>query len=154
VRIAITNAGTDDLEQILALQKLAYESEARLYNDWNIAPLTQSLSELQDEFAATTMLKAVMRGKLLGSVRAREEGDTCHIGRLIVHPEWQGQGIGSTLLRHVEQRFPHVECFTLFTGYQSKRNIHFYERLGYRRHRQQGILVWMHKANTVVNCCS
>lgn len=44
---AITIARADDAEAILSLQKRAYESEARLYNDWNIPPLTQSLSSLQ-----------------------------------------------------------------------------------------------------------
>ena len=39
----ITKALYSDLEEILALQKLAYQSEAELYDDYTIPPLTQSL---------------------------------------------------------------------------------------------------------------
>jgi hypothetical protein len=51
----IVSAAMEDLQRILALQKLAYESEARLYDDWNIPPLTQSLSEIKAEFGEKVM---------------------------------------------------------------------------------------------------
>jgi hypothetical protein len=35
-----------DAEEILDLQRLAYESEARFYEDWTIPPLTQTLEQL------------------------------------------------------------------------------------------------------------
>jgi len=38
------------LAEILSLQKLAYQSEAKLLNDYTIQPLTQTLIELQNEF--------------------------------------------------------------------------------------------------------
>lgn len=42
----ITAASPADAAAILALQKLAYQSEARLYNDFSIPPLLQTLEEL------------------------------------------------------------------------------------------------------------
>lgn len=44
---------------ILALQKRVYESEARLYDDWNLPPLTQTIDSLRAEFATSLVLKAV-----------------------------------------------------------------------------------------------
>ena len=41
--IEITSAHVDDASEILNLQKLAYRSEAEIYNDWSIAPLHQTL---------------------------------------------------------------------------------------------------------------
>jgi hypothetical protein len=35
-------ATLDDAKQILELQKLTYQSEAAIYNDYTIAPLKQS----------------------------------------------------------------------------------------------------------------
>lgn len=40
--LTITAAEADDAEAILTLQKLAYQSEARLYNDWSLPALTQA----------------------------------------------------------------------------------------------------------------
>ena len=90
-----------DAAPILALQRRAYEAEARLYDDWTIPPLTQSLASLLAEIESTTVLKACVGEAIVGSVRARLAEQTCLIGRLFVAPQRQGQGIGSALLaRH------------------------------------------------------
>ncbi len=54
---AITIAEIDDAEEILSLQKRAYESGASLYGDWTIPPLTQSLNSLQAEISTGHVLK-------------------------------------------------------------------------------------------------
>lgn len=48
--VTILSAGRNDLEQILALQRLAYESEARLLNDWSIQPLIETLRDMEKQF--------------------------------------------------------------------------------------------------------
>jgi len=133
----VSYATLDDAEEILALQKLAYESEARLYNDWTLPPLTQTLPSLLDEFATSVFLKATEGDRLVGSVRAREVDGLCKIGRLIVHPELQGRSIGTLLMHRLEAAFPRAEAFELFTGSRSEANLRLYERLGYRRNREE-----------------
>lgn len=133
----ISRARLDDAAAILELQKLAYQSEARLYDDWQLPPLTQSLDSLRAEFAGGVVLKAADGARLVGSVRAREADGTCHVGRLIVSPGLQGQGLGTRLMRAVEAEFPGVTRFELFTGSRSEANIRLYERLGYQRCREQ-----------------
>lgn len=123
----------EDLQEILALQILAYQSEARLLHNFKIPPLMQTLEEVQREFSLGTILKAVgEHGKILGSVRAHVQGNTLHIGKLIVHPDMQGQGIGTALLREIEHICP-SERYELFTSSQSTANIRLYERMGYRK---------------------
>ena len=46
--ISILPAEPQDARAILGLQKLAYQSEARLYNDWSLPPLAQTLESLLD----------------------------------------------------------------------------------------------------------
>ncbi|WP_307218147.1 N-acetyltransferase [Microbacterium sp. SORGH_AS_0888] len=58
-----------------------------------------------------------------------------HIGRLVVAPDLQGRGIGTTLLREAE-RTSGAQHFELFTGHLSQANIRLYEREGYSRARQ------------------
>lgn len=66
----ITRAAPEDAQEILDLQKLGYQSEAAIYQDWSIAPLTQTLAELQAEMEVRLFLKAVAAKRIVGSVRA------------------------------------------------------------------------------------
>jgi ribosomal protein S18 acetylase RimI-like enzyme len=145
----IETASLLDAAAILALQKLAFQSEARRYNAWTIPPLTQSLESLSEEFAGALVLKATLNGQLVGSVRAKATADVCAIGGLVVHPDYQGRGLGSQLLRDIEARFEHVSRYELFTGAESEPNIRLYRRHGYViTHRQVASpvpLVYMEK---------
>ena len=135
--IRVEIAEGDDAPAILELQKLAYQSEARLYDDWNLPPLTQTLESLRAEFGVARVLKAVAVDRIVGSVRARLVDGTCHVGRLVVAPELQGCGIGTRLMAAIEAEFPTAARFALFTGSLSAGNLRLYERLGYRRQRDQ-----------------
>ena len=127
----ILQAEKIDAPAILALQQLAYQREAQLNNDWLIPPLTQTRDELEAEFSNRHFLKAVEGGMLVGSVRASQHDDSCQIGRLIVHPDFQRQGIGTQLLVEIENVFATALRFELFTGAKSLGNIRLYQRLGY-----------------------
>jgi len=147
--IDIARATTKDATAILALQRLAYQSEAALYNDWSIPPLTQTSSELSDEFETTVFLKASDDGTIVGSVRAKRSGVGCEIGRLIVHPDYQGRGIGRRLMHAIEAEVCAAR-YELFTGARSERSIRLYASLGYRTFRTQIVaphltLVFMEK---------
>lgn len=149
-RLSIVAATSADASPILALQKRAYESEARLYSDWTIPPLTQDLESLRDEIQSGTVLKAVQEKRIVGSVRATLDDLSCRIGRLIVEPTLQRQGIGSALLHAIENAFPQAARFELFTGSASAGNIRLYQRHGYtitdtRRLTEQVSVVFMSK---------
>ena len=120
-----------DAAPILALQRRAYAAEARLYDDWTIPPLTQSVASLLAEIESTTVLKACVGDALVGSVRARLAEQTCLVGRLFVEPLRQRQGIGGALLGAIEAQFAAAAVFELFTGSRSESNIRLYRRLGY-----------------------
>jgi ribosomal protein S18 acetylase RimI-like enzyme len=119
-------------EEILALQKLAYQSEAEIYNDFNIPPLVQTLVGIQKDLEDQFFLKAVTDERIIGSVRAYAQGTTCYIGRLIVHPDFQNRGIGTKLMHEIEKIFNHCNRFELFTGDKSERNLYLYQKLGYK----------------------
>jgi GNAT superfamily N-acetyltransferase len=149
--VTITSAALADAEEILALQKLAYQSEARLYDDWSIPPLTQTLESLKEEFATSLVLKAVSGPRIVGSVRANAAGERCTIGRLIVDPEFQRRGIGARLLQRVEAECGNASKFELFTGTKSEANVRLYQRHGYSVARTEQLspsvmIVFMEKA--------
>lgn len=129
--MTITRANSQDLEEILKLQYLAYQSEAELVGSRDIQSLRQSLPEVEEEFQRGMILKAVGDGGcIVGSVRGRLQGDTLHIGKLFVHPEFRGRGLGARLLQEMEQRYPGV-CYELFTSSLSGTNLGMYQRRGY-----------------------
>jgi GNAT superfamily N-acetyltransferase len=132
----IEQASTKDAAEILALQKLAYRSEAELYDDYTIPPLTQTLEEMCDDLETQLVLKASIEDgsvgkRIIGSVRASVRQGTCFVGRLIVHPDFQNRGIGTQLMNELEETFRQATRFELFTGSKSERNVAFYQKLGY-----------------------
>ncbi len=135
--LPIVSATIDDAPAILDLQRLAYQAEAILYDDWSIPPLTQTLAELRAEFTDWKILKASHGNRIIGSVRAIERNGICSIGRLMVHPQHQRQGIGGRLMQTIESMFPEAAKFELFTGSKSEGNIRLYERLGYHSSRSE-----------------
>ncbi|OGP72868.1 MAG: GNAT family N-acetyltransferase [Deltaproteobacteria bacterium RBG_16_49_23] len=128
----IERARVDDAEEILSLQKAAYQSEAEIYNDFTIPPLIQTLEGIRKDFENQIFLKAVIDGKIVGSVRAFIKEGTCYVGRLIVNPGFQNQGIGTQLMNRIEETFKEAERFELFTGHRSERNLYLYQKLGYQ----------------------
>ncbi|MBN2002568.1 MAG: GNAT family N-acetyltransferase [Anaerolineae bacterium] len=135
--VAITPAEEPDLDAILALQKLAYQSEAQRYSDFNLPPLLQTPEEIRADFGRMAFFKATSGERIVGSVRGYVRNGTCHIGRLIVHPDAQNRGIGARLMQTLEQRFDAVQRFELFTGHQSDPALHLYHKLGYREFKRQ-----------------
>lgn len=135
----ILPATVDDAATILELQRLAYQTEAAIYDDYTIPPLVETLDELRGQFSVQQFFKAVDDGQIVGSVRAVQKETTCHIGRLIVHPDCRRRGIGTALMGYVEMAFPDAARFELFTGHRSENNIRLYERLGYRALRREPV---------------
>lgn len=135
----IRKAEKEDLQRILDLQYLAYQSEAKLFHDPDIPPLRQTLAEVESEFQRGIVLKAVDEDNtIIGSVRAYYDKDTVYIGKLMVHPEKQGQGIGTQLLAAIEKEYPQRR-YELFTSSKSKKNIELYEKSGYKIFREKQI---------------
>lgn len=134
----IDQACTCDLPEIWELQRLAYQSEAILLNNFSIPPLTQTLNEVEIEFQNGVFLKALEDSRIIGSVRGYVKDATLYIGKLIVHPDFRGKGIGTSLLAAIEGLYPACR-YELFTSEKSEKNLRLYERQGYRRFAEKSI---------------
>ncbi|MCP4458105.1 MAG: GNAT family N-acetyltransferase [Cytophagales bacterium] len=105
MNIRIFQSETEDLDEILALQEIAYRSEAEIHNDFTIPPLHQTIDGIKTEYRNQLFLKVVEQNKIIASIRAFEENGTCFVGRLIVDPAFQNAGIGTRLVTEVERKF-------------------------------------------------
>lgn len=146
--VVIAPVVAEDAGELLTLQRAAYVTEARIYGDPELPPLTQTLPELQAELATATASKAGVGHRIVGAVRAQVEGTVLHVGRLTVAPDWQGRGIGARLLAEVERHHgDRVDTAALFTGHLSEANLAMYTRRGYleqRREQLRGGVVLVH----------
>ncbi|MGW4380771.1 GNAT family N-acetyltransferase [Kitasatospora sp. NPDC004531] len=133
--VIIAAARPDEAEQILKLQYLGYQSEAELYSDWSLEPLTQSLESLRAELADHRVLVARLGEEVVGTARGWvDENGVGQIGRLVVHPRMQRHGLGRRLLTALEEQLVEDGAsggFELFTGHRSN-SLRLYRRLGYR----------------------
>ena len=136
LRPEISKADEKDLPQIHCLQRLAFYENGIRYKDPNMPPLPQTLDEFIEEARYNTILKAVIDGRIIGSVRGSQTEDSCHISRVIVHPDYQNQGVGHLLIYAIEREF-NVSVFELVTGHLDEKNISFYKKLGYVVHEGQ-----------------
>lgn len=128
----IIKAEKADLQKILDLQYLAYQSEAKLFGNQDIPPLKQTLTDVENEYQKGVILKALDENNvIIGSVRAFCENGTVYIGKLMVHPSKQGQGIGTKLLIEMERQYQ-KQRYELFTSTRSEKNIALYKKLGYK----------------------
>ncbi|WP_242941836.1 MULTISPECIES: hypothetical protein [Pseudobutyrivibrio] len=75
----ISRAELQDLDEILKLQYLAYQSEAALFGTDDIPPLKQTIEEVEDEYSNGIILKMHTDDNVIvGSVRAKKR-KTLHI---------------------------------------------------------------------------
>ncbi len=139
VLLEMLHADEQDLQVILDLQYLAYQSEAKLLNNWNIPPLKQTYQDIVAEFSSQVFFKVTDEHEhIIGSVRGYLQNDTLYIGKLMVDPDWQRQGIGSKMLLGVEKMCPSIR-YELFTSAMSQGNIRLYNSAGYTEFKSEKI---------------
>lgn len=132
----IEKASREDLPMILQLQHLAFAKEAEEFNDFEIGPLKQTVNDLDEEFSVRVFLKALdENGTIIGSTRGYIENGTSYIGMTFLHPDFQGQGIGTRLIRTLET-MNQAPRYEINASTRCPQNIRLYERLGYVRFRE------------------
>ena len=131
--MTIQRATAADLPELLAIQKVAYQSEAEIYGDTSLPALRQTLAEMTADFERMVFLKGIVNGKIVASVRGYDDGQgTINLLRLCVLPYFRGKKLGQRLMAAIEAEFPQAKRFELFTGHRSAANIHIYTQMGYK----------------------
>lgn len=138
-KIRIEEAKKSDAKRILHIQKEAYRSEAEIYDDYKIPPLTQTLSEIESDFDSHNFYVAKLNEEIIGSVNLKVESNIGFIGRLIVIPKMQNLRIGTMLMDYAESSHTNLDAFELFTGHRSIRNLTFYRKRGYIEFKRQPV---------------
>lgn len=124
----------EELREVLELQRSSFNEVAKLIGNYDLLPLRQTLSQIKEEFEKGIILKCLNDDySIMGSVRGYiDNSNICHIGKLIVHPNFQNRGIGKALMHEIENQFASCRKFTLFTGKETPNTFHLYSKIGYQ----------------------
>jgi len=130
--LTVRQARIEDAASMRELQQLAFTEEGRQSGTRDIPPLQESVSSIAQHVQHEIALVAEQHGALVGSVRG-VKGDRGYLVRaLIVHPEHQGKGTGSLLLRTLEAALTKPTRVDLTTNTSMQGNVRFYEKHGYQ----------------------
>jgi ribosomal protein S18 acetylase RimI-like enzyme len=150
---AIRIGGRADLREVLSLQRAAFTRVAREFGlrADELPPLTETLEDLEqlaDE--GSRFFLATVDEHPAGTVRARVRPDSIvEVGRLGVDDAYERRGLGSALMRYLEDSYPDADRFELFTGADAAAPLALYARLGYSEFSRQDLgavtLVWLAK---------
>ena len=138
-------ATIQDVHAIIDLHRKAFGPLCEELGWKDALPLTESLEHAYEEFTKCTTLKVQNEeGVIVGSVNGAVTDDSLYIGRLMVLPEYQQQGIGKLLFRESQSRLPHNRAW-LCTCQQVRPPYEFYLREGFKPYKSEMVgpgLTW------------
>ena len=122
-----------DAGELFTLQRACWLQEQWANPDVTIPALQESLDDVVAWMGEWTTLVLRRGGRLVGAARGRAHDDVWAVGRVMVAPDLQGQGLGRGLLAAIEAAAPAgTSSYELFTGAGSERNQRMYRKAGYR----------------------
>ncbi|MGX4764160.1 GNAT family N-acetyltransferase [Holzapfeliella sp. JNUCC 72] len=117
----------------------------QLYNSVNWTSYTQNTNQLESAVKQSLAVFTAWDGqKLVGLVRAVGDGETIlYVQDVLVHPNYQGQKIGTKLLKQLLEQYRHVRQKVLLA--EDIPELHsFYEKQGFEA-ANQGMVVGFYK---------
>lgn len=121
----------DTVQQIWALQHMAYPVEAELIGFKELPPLLdtfESISSSGEVFYGHISDD----GELIGVIALELEPDQVTISRMMVHPGHFRKGIAGGLIQHVLATYCDVPLFIVATGTKNTPAVSLYERFGFQ----------------------
>ncbi len=115
----------------------AREAHHRAYQDVVVRQFGQWDEPLQDQFFDKSWVSdaheiLLADGQRCGYAAIENKSDYLHVRELVIHPQFQGQGIGTTFLRNLcEQAVARGVGVRLGT-FQENRALSLYKRLGFQ----------------------
>lgn len=145
-------AARHELPGVLEVQRQAFTRVSEMFEipQDEMPPLTETVDDLErlaDE--GYRFFVAVSGGRVVGTVRGvmRPDG-VVEIGRLGVDEAHLRRGLARRLMTALEDSWPRVRRFELFTGSRAVAPLGLYGSMGYRRFEREGApdyIVWLAK---------
>ena len=138
--VTLIKAKEEDMENIWKMQVEAFSGLLETYQDYDLSPATEDFDKVMARFRQpwTTYYYIVAEGKNVGAIRIvdKKNEERKKISPLWIMPEYRGKGYAQAAIEAVE-KIHGAHHWSLGTILQEKRNLHLYEKMGYR---QNGIV--------------
>lgn len=139
--ISIEKATILDAEELTEIMKRTFDEEAKQWLcgqedviDYNIQPPGYSSVEMMKySIEELDSFKVIMDKEIIGGIIITISGKSYgRIDRIFVDPKYQGRGIGSQVIKLIEDQFISVRIWDLETSSRQINNHHFYTKMGYQ----------------------
>jgi ribosomal protein S18 acetylase RimI-like enzyme len=122
--IHITDTKPSDIEQVCALYDVCYKTKPRPTHD------KARIKKMIDN--ASFIYTAWYKDRLVGYCRCLSDFTyVSYISDIMVHPEFQRQGIGATLIEYSKTKIGPDSRLSLLSNIETES---YYEKLGFKRH--------------------
>ncbi|MGN4628595.1 GNAT family N-acetyltransferase [Bacillus cereus group sp. MYBK29-1] len=138
--ISIEKAKILDAEKLTEIMTRTFDEEAKRWLcgqgdviDYNIQPPGYSSVEMMRySIEELDSFKVMLDGKIIGGIIVTISGKSYgRIDRIFVEPVYQGKGIGSNVIKLIEEEYPSIRIWDLETSSRQLTNHHFYKKMGY-----------------------
>ncbi|MEO3947098.1 GNAT family N-acetyltransferase [Gorillibacterium sp. CAU 1737] len=145
--IHLKRARPEEASVLTAIQKESFDRECTRYGQeeqggppgyaeeaWQLAMMQDmhyfAILEGEEETAEGDRLDRLIGGAIVSENAA---AGICHLGRIFLHPDKQGSGMGKVAMLALEQQYPDAIRWELDTPDWALRNHRFYPSCGYRK---------------------
>ncbi|AZQ47780.1 GNAT family N-acetyltransferase [Bacillus albus] len=138
--IFIEKATTLDAEKLTEIMTKTFDEEAKRWLsvqgdviDYNIQPPGYSSVEMMKySIEELDSFKVIVDEKIIGGIIVTISGKSYgRIDRIFVDPVYQGKGIGSFVIKLIEEVYPSIRIWDLETSSRQINNHYFYKKMGY-----------------------
>ncbi|MFA0630254.1 GNAT family N-acetyltransferase [Vibrio sp. 10N.222.49.A3] len=130
ISLQLELASTADIQQLQKSALSAFADDVEKYGAF--PPNIESTEWFQAEVSKGNFYKVLYNSDYAGAICVEcGEQSSIEIRYFYIDVQYQNKHIGSQAMSLIEHRYSHITNWTLFTPYQSYRNHHFYEKLGY-----------------------
>lgn len=120
----------DTVQQIWALQHMAYPLEGKLIGFTELPPLMDTFETIS---ASGEAFYGVFNeeDELIGAIAIEPEDNQVTISRMMVHPAHFRKGIAANLIRYVLDAYSNTSLFVVSTGTKNTPAVALYEKFGF-----------------------
>ncbi|MBD8033966.1 GNAT family N-acetyltransferase [Solibacillus sp. FSL W8-0474] len=123
----------EDIEILLPIQKASFQEDLEKYEDFETNPACETSEKLAENIKKYQHFTILDEDTVIGAIDVRGSDERMHIDKVFVSPTSQDKGVGTAAIQFLEEQFPNVKLWTLYTPHLSFRNHYFYEKFGYKK---------------------